>query len=235
MQALLVGNSDGIGLTTSRKLLARGWQVAGISRSASPIEDAAYVHVVSEVQVPGYRETLQALLDRLDPLDLCIYCAGVGELLDPSDMDREVEIVDVNLLGMLRTAARVIPPMVARGRGHFIGISSLADAMRSPQAPSYHASKAGLSCYLESLALALAPRGVHVTNVRFGFVDTKMAKGDFKPFMLDVDRAAEHLLACIDERPIRHTAPRIAIPLVRLRSCLLELEVLRGAESRKPK
>ena len=43
-------------------------------------------------------------------------------------------------------------------------------------APSYSASKAGLSSWLGGLALALRPRGVHVTNVRLGFVDTKMAK-----------------------------------------------------------
>jgi hypothetical protein len=48
----------------------------------------------------------------------------------------------------------------------------------SSEAPSYHASKAGSSNYLGGLASALKTKGVHVTNVRFGFVDTKMAKGD---------------------------------------------------------
>ena len=68
--------------------------------------------------------------------------------------------------------------MVKRGQGHFIGVSSLANELLSAEAPSYHASKAGFFNYLGVLALALKPKGVHVTNVRFGFVNTKMAKGN---------------------------------------------------------
>ena len=120
-------------------------------------------------------------------MDLCIYCAGIGELLDISNMEPEVGIFDVNLTGMVKTAACVIPSMAKSGKGHFIGLSSVADEMLSPEAPSYHASKAGFSNYLEGLALALKSKGVSVSNVRFGFVDTKMAKGDIKPFMITLD------------------------------------------------
>ena len=95
--------------------------------------------------------------------------------------------------------------------------------MISAEAPSYHASKAGFSSYLEGLALALKGTGVHATNVRFGFVDTKMAKGDRKPFMMSVDRAVQHILTCMRKKPVRYTAPRIVIPLVKLRSWLLRL------------
>ena len=98
-----------------------------------------------------------------------------------------------------------------------------ADELLSSEAPSYHASKAGFSNYLEGLAFALRPKGVNVSNVRFGFVDTKMAKGDVKPFMMDVDRAAQHLLACIEKKPVRYTAPEIVIPLVSFRRWMLRL------------
>ena len=81
-------------------------------------------------------------------------------MLDTTQMEREIEIVNVNFLGMVRTVAVVIPAMVAQGSGHFIGLSSLADEMISAEAPSYSASKAGFSNYLESLALALCPSGV---------------------------------------------------------------------------
>lgn len=210
--ALLIGNSDGIGLEATRRLLGSGWEVIGVSRSDSPIEDPHYVHNVADVTSPEYL----TVLENLEAIDLCIYCAGIGELMDPTDMSHEVHVVDVNLMGMIRTAAAVIPPMVRRGRGHFIGLSSLADELLSAEAPSYHASKAGFSSYLESLALALRPKGVHVTNLRFGFVDTKMAKGDRKPLLMTVARAADHLERCIERRPRVYTAPRAAIPLVKL-------------------
>lgn len=220
--ALLIGNSDGIGLATTRRLLESGWHIIGVSRSGSPINADGYHHHVMDVSNPEYSELMDELVDKIQ-FDLCIYFVGIGELLNPQDMDDESKIIDVNLTGMVRTAAAVIPRMVEKGRGHFIGISSLADELLSAEAPSYHASKAGFSNYLGGLALALKSKGVNVTNVRFGFVDTKMAKGDVKPFMMSVEKAVDHLLICMDKKPTRHTAPRIAVPLVKFRKFMMRL------------
>jgi short-subunit dehydrogenase len=206
-------------------LLERGWNVTGISRSASPIDHRSYDHAVCEVQSDEYVSTLKTVLKRCDPIDVCIYCAGIGALLDCSNMEGEVEIFNVNVIGMVKTASLVIPQMVRRGEGHFIGLSSVADELLSAEAPSYHASKAGFSNYLEGLALALRPRGIHVSNVRFGFVDTKMAQGDVKPFMMKVERAAKHVLSCIEKKPLRYTAPLVVIPLVKFRGLMLNLSV----------
>jgi short-subunit dehydrogenase len=214
-RALLVGNSDGIGLATTRRLLKGRWNVIGVSRSESPIADAAYHHRVLDVGDSRYPELLGELVHDV-PLDLCIYFAGIGVFLDLADMNGEARVVDVNLTGMVRTAAAVIPQMVERGHGHFIGISSMADELPSAGAPSYSASKAGFSNYLAGLAQALKPKGVHVTNVRLGFVDTKMAKGDAKPFMMSVDKAVDHLGICIRRKPARYTAPLVAIPMLKL-------------------
>ncbi len=220
--ALLVGNSDGMGLATTKRLLARGWNVIGVSRSQSPLEDARYRHRVLDVGDGRYPDLLGELVGDVQ-LDLCIYFVGTGAFLDLADMSGEAGVVDVNLTGMVRTAAAVVPRMVSRGQGHFIGISSVADELLSAEAPSYYASKAGFSSYLASLALALKPKGVHVTNVRFGFVDTKMAKGDVKPFMMSVEKAVDHLETCINRKPVRYTAPRIAVPLVKFRKFMMSL------------
>ena len=225
-KALLIGNSDGIGLATTTRLLQQGWKVVGLSRSRSSIEHPSYEHIVTQVQHDEYPDRLRSVLEKGEPIDLCVYCAGIGELLDPLDMTIEKEIFDVNLMGMVKTVSCVVPSMVRRGQGHFIGVSSMADEMLSAEAPSYHASKAGFSNYLEGLALALRPKGIHVTNVRFGFVDTKMAKADVKPFMMGVERATEHLLRCIEKKPVRYTAPWILIPLLKLLSWMLRLRTL---------
>ena len=225
-KALLIGNSDGIGLATTKELLKREWKVVGISRSESPIEDPSYEHIVAEVQDDEYSVILKSVLEKGEPVDLCVFCAGIGEMLDLTNMEGEAEIFNVNLLGMVKAASCVIPLMVKRGKGHFIGLSSVADELLSREAPSYHASKAGFSNYLEGLALALKPKGVYVTNVRLGFVDTKMAKGDVKPFMMGVERATLHLLSCIEKKPVRYTAPWIVIPLVKFRSWMLRLSIL---------
>ncbi|MBN2565352.1 MAG: SDR family NAD(P)-dependent oxidoreductase [Candidatus Eisenbacteria bacterium] len=217
-----MGNSDGIGLALTRRLVADGWNVTGVSRSASPVNEPAYAHHVTDVTSPEYIELLGRLADGGD-FDLCAYFAGVGELVDPTDLASEVHVFDVNLMGMIRTVAAVVPGMVGRGRGHFIGVSSMADELLSAEAPSYHASKAGFSSYLGSLALTLKPTNVAVTNVRFGFVDTKMAKGDRKPLMMSVEQAVDNMEYCIARRPRVHVAPRAAVPLVKLRRLMMKL------------
>lgn len=222
-KALLIGNSDGIGLVTTKELLKLGWNIVGISRSESPIEDSSYQHFVANVQDDEFPTKLKSILQKHKSIDLCIYCAGIGELLDVTNMEGEAEIIKVNLIGMVKTASQVIPLMVMKANGHFIGISSVADELLSPEAPGYHASKAGFSSYLESLALALKPTGVNVTNLRFGFVQTKMAKGNVKPMMMTVDQAAQHVITCINKKPIRYTAPRTVIPLIKFRKWMMRL------------
>lgn len=221
-RAMLVGNSDGIGLATTRRLLSAGWDIIGVSRSKSPITEPAYYHRVADVGESHYSDLMNELV-MTGPLDLCIYFVGIGELLNPLDMSSESRIIDVNLTGMVRTAAAVIPQMVKNGKGHFIGVSSVADELLSSQAPSYHASKAGFSNYLGGLAGALKPKGVSVTNVRFGFVETKMAKGDVKPFMMNAQKAVDHLENCIRRKPFRYTAPKIVVPLIKLRKLMMKL------------
>jgi short-subunit dehydrogenase len=225
-EALLIGNSDGIGLATTVELLKQGWHVTGISRSQSPVEDPSYEHIVANVHYNDYLGTLKSVLEKNQSVELCIFCAGIGELLNVFDMEGEVEVFNVNLLGMVKTASCVIPLMVKRGKGHFIGLSSLGDEFVSPEAPSYFASKAGFSNYLEGLALALKTTGVFITNVRFGFVNTKMAKGDVRPFMMGVDKAVQHLLACIEKKPVRYTAPWTMIPLVKFHRWMARLKKL---------
>jgi short-subunit dehydrogenase len=225
-KALLIGNSDGIGLATTNELLKRGWMIHGISRSESPIMNPCYEHWIGEVQRTDFSKKLSEMLKKSGSIDLCIYFAGIGELLDFSNMENEIKIFEVNLIGLVKTVCRVIPMMVSEGKGHFMGISSVADQLLSPEAPSYHASKAGFSNYLEGLALALKPKSVHVTNIRFGFVDTKMAKGAKKPLMMEVEQAVQHLLRCIEKKPLRYTAPRTIIPLVKFRDWMLRSKMI---------
>jgi short-subunit dehydrogenase len=221
-KAIIIGNSDGIGLAVTKILLSKNWTIVGISRSESPIRHIAYHHHIVDVRHSTYSDLLTTILAG-DSFDLCAYFVGIGEFLDMSDMSQEAEVIDVNLTCMVKTASLVIPQMVKRGRGHFVGVSSLADELISAEAPSYHASKAGFSNYLNGLSLAMKPKGINVTNVRFGFVDTKMAKSNIKPLMMNVEKAAQHIAVCIDKKPVSYTAPLLAIPLIKLQKLILKL------------
>ncbi|MBN1652175.1 MAG: SDR family NAD(P)-dependent oxidoreductase [Deltaproteobacteria bacterium] len=195
-KVLLIGNSDGIGLALTRQLLERDWSVYGISRSASSIVSPQYSHSVSSVCEPNYRTLLDKILGS-EKLDLCVYCAGIGDLFNAKQMERDVVTIETNLIGLAKTAEIVIPRMCATPPGVFVGLSSMADLIRSASAPAYAASKAGMSAYLEGLGGALRNTGVSVVNIRLGFVDTKMAKAPFKPFMMSAEQAAERILRSV--------------------------------------
>src|SRR5215468_7529520 len=190
-RAVIIGNSDGIGLALTGRLLREGWAVTGLSRSASALVHERYTHDVVDVTDKQYVALLTGRIEATAGVDLCVYAAGVGEFVDLHELSEQTRALEVNLLGAARTLEVVIPRMVAAGRGHIIGLSSLADVAISAQAPGYSASKAGLTSYLGGLALALRPHGVCVTTVRFGFVDTKMAKGPMRPMMISIDRAVD--------------------------------------------
>ncbi len=212
--ALVVGNSDGIGLAFTRRLLDLGWRVHGISRSASSIAHDRYEHDIADVTAEEFQSYLSKATG--EKVDLCVYCVGIGEQIDFKALDFERRVFAANLMGAVRTIETVLPGMLERGGGHIIGLSSLADALVVAEAPSYSASKAGLSAYLEGLALAVRDRGVAITNIRFGFVDTKMAKGAGKHKLMPVDKAVDYMVNCLKKRPIRFSRPRLGGFLVEI-------------------
>jgi len=80
--ALVIGNSDGIGLALTRRLLADGYEVIGISKSRTLIDHPSYKHFIQDVTDPEYRVLLQTILADQVELRLCVYSAGICHLLD---------------------------------------------------------------------------------------------------------------------------------------------------------
>ena len=83
--ALLVGNSDGIGLETTKILLQQGWHVTGISRSNNSIADQVYHHIVADVKNHNFTAQLRDAVNTRGIPDVCIYCVGIGELINFSE------------------------------------------------------------------------------------------------------------------------------------------------------
>jgi NAD(P)-dependent dehydrogenase (short-subunit alcohol dehydrogenase family) len=205
---LVVGCSDGIGLALVRRLLGRGASVIGVSRRESPVADPRYQHHSMDAADSAYGAQLAALVGRFTDLEACVYSAGIGHPFDAEQIEHDERVFEVNLLGAVRTAKAVLPGMLARGRGRLVVLSSQADRLVGGDGASYSASKAGLSSYFEAVGLALRSRGIRVCNVRFGFVDTKMARSPVRPFMISADAAAARIERVLFGRcPLRLTYP----------------------------
>ncbi len=115
MKALIIGNSDGIGLEVTRRLLARGVSCIGISRSPSPLSDTTdYDHHVCDVRTPDYAE----LLSSMTCPDLVVYCVGIGDAVDVATMEGEATVFVVNLLAAVRSHWAGDHRVTARNPGH---------------------------------------------------------------------------------------------------------------------
>jgi NAD(P)-dependent dehydrogenase (short-subunit alcohol dehydrogenase family) len=101
--------------------------------------------------------------------------AGGFEVLSDEDWQR---ILEVNLLGAVRLDRAFLPGMIERKSGVVIHISSIQHRLPfSNSTLAYAAAKGALATYSKGLAKGIAPKGVRVTMISPGFIETSGAKG----------------------------------------------------------
>jgi len=126
-------------------------------------------------------------------------------------IDSAKETIDTNYTGALATILPLLPRMKARGRGHVVGVSSLAADLTQPMAAVYGSTKSALTFFLDSVAPELEAAGIAVTIVHPGFVKSELtAKNTFPmPFIVETADAAHLIADAIDrKRPwLRFPAP----------------------------
>ena len=219
--AWISGASSGIGAVLAKKLASQGVEVILSARRRPLLEELAEeireaggrarVEPMDVSQADATVQALQRLDEEVGGIDLVIANAGVGGSTWAGELAwEEVETtIEIFVAGAAAALVALLPRMVERGRGHLVGISSLAGYRGMPASAAYSASKAYLSVFLESLRIDLAGTGVAVTDVRPGFIRTPMtAKNRFRmPFLLEVDDAAERIL-----RGIARKRPVVAFP-----------------------
>jgi short-subunit dehydrogenase len=216
--ALITGASSGIGAALARHLGGEGWEVVLCARRRGALEEVAAslsgrgrVEVLDVSDGDATAAAVRRVDEEVGGLDLVVANAGTSELRWSGDLSWEDchPMLEVHVAGALATLTAVLPRMVERGRGHLVGVSSMAAYRGLPHNALYGASKAFLSTFLESLRVDLAGTGVAVTDVRPGFVRTAMtdAVDSPKPFMMEPEEAASRIA-----RGIIRREPVVAFP-----------------------
>ena len=118
----------------------------------------------------------ETVLDRYGHIDVLVKNAGFGRLswlekLHPSEDVQEQ--VQVNLLGLIWTAQAVLPPMIARRRGHIINIGSMAGHIATLTYSVYAATKFGVRGFTDALRREVGVYGIRVSGIYPGGVESE--------------------------------------------------------------
>ena len=185
--ALVTGASGGIGAAIARRLAARGvtltlhYQSGRDAAEALRRTLAGDGHAVAAANLadPHSIERLWQEVGAARPIDVLVNNAGIFPEHPPfaTDYAQWIEAwqrtLAVNLLGAAHLAYWAARAMAARSGGRIVSVSSRAAFRGEPTAPAYAASKAGLNAFSQSMAKALAPRGVYLYVVAPGWVSTE--------------------------------------------------------------
>jgi NAD(P)-dependent dehydrogenase (short-subunit alcohol dehydrogenase family) len=181
---VVTGAARGLGLEMARRLADRGARVAALglepdllAREAGRLPDAIAVPVDVTDGAALERAAAQ-VLERCGRVDAVVANAGIaagGPLLlaDPVAYDR---VIEVNLLGSVRTV-RAFLPEVVRARGYVLQVASLAAMAPAPLMGAYCASKSGVEAFAHSLRAEVRHHGVDVGVAYLSWTDTDMVRG----------------------------------------------------------
>lgn len=200
----LVGASTGIGRATAARLHAAGACVIVSARSAATLETFVAAHPGSQAIVLDVtdRDAMRAAVEHLAAtygrIDLAVYCAGTYQAMRATQFDLDVALrhQQVNYVGALHLLDAVLPLLLKQRGGHLSLVGSVAGYRGLPHATAYGPTKAALINLAETLYLDLKPRGIGVSVVNPGFVETPLtAQNDFHmPALISPDEAADQIL-----------------------------------------
>lgn len=179
------------------QLAARGVRVAVSARSAEKLAGlgpgvlAVPLDVTDAAACQAAVESIEA---RLGPIDLAVLGAGTYTpvAIDRLDPGQFSHMMNTNYMGVVNCIAALAPRMIARGQGHLSWIASVAGYVGLPKAAAYGPTKAALINLAECLYPEMKLKGVRVSVINPGFVETPLtAQNDFEmPFLMKAGEAA---------------------------------------------
>jgi short-subunit dehydrogenase len=218
----ITGASSGLGRQMAIEFSRRGYRLALTARRLDLLQalqaELAQTSVapvfVAALDVTDFAAVTQVFDQawaELNGLDVVVANAGVGHhgRIGKLPFEQVVATINTNVLGFMATVEAAMHHFRARGRGHLVGISSVAAFRGMPAGGAYGASKAAVTTYLESLRAETHRSAIRVTTLSPGFIDTPLNRGaKSRPFVIHVERGGALLVDLIEKRVQCATVPR---------------------------
>ena len=180
--ALVTGATAGIGAAFVQQLAARGHDLVLVARDEQRLERTAEQLRAGGTTVEvlpadladddGCRRVEQRCAQGVDVL---VNNAGLGTkgAFHTAPLEAEEHLLRVNVRAVLRLTHAAVGPMLARGAGAVVNVSSVAGFVPGTRSATYGASKAWVTSFSESLHLQYGPQGVRVLALCPGFTRTE--------------------------------------------------------------
>lgn len=208
-KAIIIGATSGIGEGLARILADNNYKVGITGRrnllldelkSQNPNLFVTKTFDITDTKIVV--KNLNELATELGGLDLLIISSGTGDLNEKLDFEIEQRTIQTNVTGFTCVANWAFNFFEEQQSGHLVAISSVAGIRGGRIAPAYNATKAYQINYLEGLrqkANKLKNR-IFITDIRPGFVNTAMAKGDGQFWVASVEKATKQIFCAIKKR-----------------------------------
>lgn len=209
LRIVISGASSGIGFALARHYLQQGATVAAFARRGELLQtlcnefpQQVHPYVLDVRDAAALQHAAHDFIQRIGCPDIVIANAGVsvGTLTEyPEDLAAFQHVMDINVLGMVKTFQPFLHDMRAAKRGTLVGIASVAGFRGLPGASAYSASKAAAISYLESLRVELRHSGIKVSTLCPGYIKSPMtAVNPYPmPFILETNEAARRMARAI--------------------------------------
>lgn len=230
---VITGASSGIGRALALEMARRGHSLGLTARRMPLLEQlrdelrAAHgdrlrveLSTLDVCDIASVGPTLQALFGRLGGIDTIVVNAGANDIthIGGGELAKELNLIQTNVSGAVATINAAAEHFLQRGRGHIVGISSLASLQPMATQAAYSASKAALSMYLKAARIELRPKGITISDILPGYIKTDIVDGvdiGQLPFAISTEQAAREIAKLIERRVERGIVPAFPWKLVR--------------------
>lgn len=206
-KAIIFGATSGIGKELAILLSQNGYQVGIIGRREDKLlellntnEENFITKSLDLTKVELVPSAIDELISNLGGLDLVIISSGCGNVNRNLDYKIEKETIDLNVSGFTAVIDHIYNYLSNNKYGYIVGITSVMGLRGSCAAPAYSATKAYQINYLESLRQRafVEKNNVMITDIRPGYVDTDMMKGDGHFWVVSAQKAAIQIYYAIN-------------------------------------
>ncbi|MGE2721286.1 SDR family oxidoreductase [Mycolicibacterium celeriflavum] len=171
--ALVTGANRGLGHKLAAELVARGAKVYAAARNPDSVDLPRVVPIQLDITDP---ESVRRAAEIADDVTVLVNNAGVSTragLLSGPIEDIRLEM-DTHYFGTLNVTRAFVPVIEKNGGGSILNVLSVLSWYHSPTSGAYSAAKAAAWAMTDALRTELAPRGIHVSALHVGYMDTDM-------------------------------------------------------------